>query len=98
MIARFRASVRLGAGTVLVVAGILFWMLTIALPLTSLHIGLLTSLDHVERQSLPIIVGGARDGLRLVRTVTTGAAPIVTLSRARAIFVFHSLMSIIIFL
>ena len=59
MISRFRASVRLGAGAVLVAAGVLFWMLAVVLPLTSLHVGLLTSLDHVGRQSLPIIAGGA---------------------------------------
>ena len=58
MISRFRASVRLGAGTILLVA-ILFWILAIVLPLTSLHVGLLASLDHAERQSLPIIAGGA---------------------------------------
>ena len=59
MISRFRARVRLGAETILVVAGIVFWTLAIVLPLTSLHIRLLTSLDQPERQSLPIIIGGA---------------------------------------
>src|SRR5215510_6349016 len=59
MISRFRASVRLGAGMILIVAGVLLWILVILLPLTSWHVGLLTSLGHVERQSLPIIVGGA---------------------------------------
>jgi hypothetical protein len=59
MILQFRASVRLGAGMVLIIAGVLFWILLIVLPLTSLHVRLLTSLGHVERQSLPIIVGGA---------------------------------------
>jgi len=59
MISRFRASVRLGAGTILIIAGILFSILAIALPLTSIHVGLLASLGHVERQSLLIIAGGA---------------------------------------
>jgi hypothetical protein len=59
MISQFRARVRLGTGTILIVAGILFWTLAIALPLTSLHVKLLTSLDHAERLSLLIIAGGA---------------------------------------
>jgi len=59
MISRFRGSVRLGAGTILIVAGILFWILAIVLSLTSFHVGLLASLDQAERQSLPIIAGGA---------------------------------------
>ena len=44
---------------ILIVAGILLWILAIVLPITSLHVRLLASLDHTERQSLPIIVGGA---------------------------------------
>jgi hypothetical protein len=59
MISRFGASVLLGTGTILIVAGIVFWILAIVLPLTSLHVGLLVSLDHAGRQSLPIIAGGA---------------------------------------
>ena len=59
MISRFRARGRLGAGIILVVAGIFFWILAIVLPITSLHFRLLTSLDYVGRQSLPIIAGGA---------------------------------------
>ena len=59
MISRFRGSVHLGAGTILIVAGILFWILAIVLSLTSFHVGLLASLDQAERQSLPIIAGGA---------------------------------------
>ena len=59
MISRFRASVRLGAGTILIIAGILFWIFAIVLPLTSIHVGLLASLGHIERQSLPIIAGDA---------------------------------------
>jgi hypothetical protein len=59
MISRFRARARLGAGTILLVAGILFWILAIVPPLTSLHVALLDSLDHAEGQSLAIIAGGA---------------------------------------
>ena len=59
MISLFRSRGRLGAGMILIVAGIFFWLLTIVLSLTSLHVRLLTSLDHVERQSLLIIAGGA---------------------------------------
>jgi hypothetical protein len=44
---------------ILIVAGIFFWILAIVLPITSLHVRLLTSLNYTERQSLPIIVGGA---------------------------------------
>ena len=44
---------------ILLVAGILFWILAIVLPPTSLHIGPLASLDQPERQSLPIVAGGA---------------------------------------
>jgi hypothetical protein len=58
MISRFRASVRWGAGMILVVAGILFWVLAIVLSLTSTHVGLLASLGDVERLSPPIIAGG----------------------------------------
>src|SRR6516225_8640171 len=59
MISRFRSRGRLGAGIILIVAGIFFWILAIVLPLTSLDVRLLISLDHVERQSLLIIAGGA---------------------------------------
>ena len=44
---------------ILLVAGILFWILAIVLPPTLLHIGPLASLDQPERQSLPIVAGGA---------------------------------------
>jgi hypothetical protein len=44
---------------ILIVSGIFFWILAIVLPLTSLHVRMLTSLDQVERQFLPIIAGGA---------------------------------------
>jgi len=59
MILQLRARGRLGAGVILIVAGIFFSILAIVLPITSLHFRLLTSLDYVGRQSLPIIAGGA---------------------------------------
>ena len=59
MISRFRARGRLVAGMILIVAGIFFWILAVVLPLTSLHMRLFASLGHVERQSIPIIAGGA---------------------------------------
>ena len=59
MISRFRARVRLGTAMILIVAGIFFWILAVVLPLTSLHMRLLASLGYVERQSIPIIAGGA---------------------------------------
>jgi hypothetical protein len=59
MISRFRVSVRRAAGMILIVAGILFWILVIVLPPTSFHVGLLTSLNRAERQSFPVIAGGA---------------------------------------
>src|SRR5262249_60090597 len=59
MISRFRARGRLVAGMILIVAGIFFWILAVVPPPTSLHMRLLASLGDVERQSIPIIAGGA---------------------------------------
>ena len=60
MITRFRASrLKRAAGLTLVLSGVLFWMLVVALPLTPLRVGLLTSLGHAEKQSVAVTAGGA---------------------------------------
>jgi uncharacterized membrane protein YphA (DoxX/SURF4 family) len=45
-------------GVILVLSGVLFWMLVVAVPLTPLHVGL-ASLGHVEKQFLGVVAGGA---------------------------------------
>ena len=45
-------------GIILVLSGVLFWMLVVAVPLTPLHVGL-ASLGHVEKQFLGVVAGGA---------------------------------------
>jgi hypothetical protein len=45
-------------GITLVLSGVLFWMLVVAVPLTPLHVGL-ASLGHVEKQFLGVVAGGA---------------------------------------
>jgi hypothetical protein len=45
-------------GITLVIFGVLFWMLSVAVPLTPLHVEV-ASLDHVEKQSLGVVAGGA---------------------------------------
>ena len=61
MTERYRASRRLKrvTGMTLVLSGVAFWMLVIALPLTPLHVSLLPSLGHAEKLSLAVTVGGA---------------------------------------
>src|SRR5262249_46528403 len=59
MTLRFRLSFRQGIATILIVLGLLFWMLAVVLPLTVLHVRLLASLDHSEKLSLAVVVGGA---------------------------------------
>jgi hypothetical protein len=58
MIGRYWANRRRKRVT-LVLSGVLFWMLVIALPLSPLHISLLPSLGHAEKLSLAVTVGGA---------------------------------------
>ena len=56
---RSQASIRKRAiGIILILSGVLFWMLVVAIPLTPLHVGL-ASLGHVEKESLGVVVGGA---------------------------------------
>ena len=45
-------------GITLVLSGVLFWMLVVAVPLIPLHVGL-ASLGHVEKQFLGVVAGGA---------------------------------------
>ena len=45
-------------GITLVLFGVLFWMLVVAVPLTPLHVGL-ASLGHIEKQFLGVVAGGA---------------------------------------
>ena len=61
MTERYRASRRLKrvTGMTLVFSGVLFWMLLIALPLAPLHVNLLPSLGHAQKQSLAVTAGGA---------------------------------------
>jgi hypothetical protein len=59
MTSRSWARIRKGAGMTLMLAGLLFWILAVVLPLTPLHVGLLASLGHIEKQSLGVIAGGA---------------------------------------
>jgi hypothetical protein len=61
MTERYRASRRLKrvTGMTLVLSGVLFWVLVIALPLSPLHINLLSSLGHAQKQSLAVTAGGA---------------------------------------
>ena len=58
MISRSRESIRKVAGMILMLAGLLFWILVVVLPLTPLHVRLFGSLGHVEEQSLGVIGGG----------------------------------------
>jgi hypothetical protein len=59
MTSRSRQSLRHGAGTILMVLGVLFWMLTVVFPLTALHFRLFAWLDHSEKLSLAVVAGGA---------------------------------------
>lgn len=59
MASRSRLSLRQGAGTILMVLGVLFWMLAVVFPLTTLHVRLLASLDHSDKLSLVVVAGGA---------------------------------------
>ena len=59
MSSRSRLTLRQGAGTILMVVGVLFWVLTAVFPLTALHFRLLASLDHSDKLSLAVVAGGA---------------------------------------
>jgi hypothetical protein len=61
MTERYRASRRLKrvSGMTLVLSGVLFWVLVVALPLSPLHVNLLPSLGHAQKLSLAVIAGGA---------------------------------------
>ena len=59
MTSRSRLKLRQGAGTILIVLGVLFWVLAVVFPLTALHIRLLASLDHSDKLSLAVVAGGA---------------------------------------
>jgi hypothetical protein len=61
MAERYRASHRLKrvTGMTLVLSGVLFWVLLIALHLAPLHVELLPSLGHAQKQSLAVTAGGA---------------------------------------
>jgi hypothetical protein len=43
----------------LVLSGVLFWLLVIALPISPLHVNLLPALGHAQKQSLAVTAGGA---------------------------------------
>ena len=59
MTPRYLAGIRKKyVGITLVLSGVLFWMLVVAVPLTPLHVGL-ASLGHVEKQFLGVVAGGA---------------------------------------
>jgi hypothetical protein len=59
MTQRFYTSIRKKyLAITLVISGVLFWMLVVAVPLTPLHVGL-ASLDHVGKQFLEVVAGGA---------------------------------------
>jgi hypothetical protein len=59
MTQQYYASVRKKyLGITLVILGALFWLLVAAVPLTPLHVGL-ASLDHVGKQFLGVVAGGA---------------------------------------
>jgi hypothetical protein len=59
MSSRFRLTLRQGAGTILMIVGVLFWVLTVVFPLTALHFRFLASLDHSDKLSLAVVAGGA---------------------------------------
>jgi len=59
MTSSLRTNIRKRAGTILLVAGMLFWTLVIVLPLAPLHMSWLNSLGHVQKQSLGVVAGGA---------------------------------------
>src|SRR6516165_2661983 len=59
MASRFRSSTRKVAGVALILAGVLFWILVVVLPLSPLHIELPTSVGHVQKQFLGVTIGGA---------------------------------------
>jgi len=52
-------STRKVAGIVLILAGVLFWILVVVLPLTPMRIELPTSVGHVQKQLLGVTIGGA---------------------------------------
>src|SRR6266851_7786931 len=55
MTSRYRASIRKKyLGVTLVLSGVLFWVLVVAVPLTPFHVAL-ASLGHVEKQSLGVV-------------------------------------------
>ena len=59
MSSRSRLTLRQGAGTILTIVGILFWVLAVVFPLTALHFRLFASLDHSDKLSLAVVAGGA---------------------------------------
>lgn len=59
MTSRSRLSLRRGAGTILMVLGVLCWVLAVVFPFTALHFRLLASLDHSDKLSLAVVAGGA---------------------------------------
>jgi uncharacterized membrane protein YphA (DoxX/SURF4 family) len=59
MIPRYLSSIsKKYLGITLVLSGVLFWMLVVAVPLTQLHVGF-APLGHVEKQFLGVVAGGA---------------------------------------
>ena len=59
MSSRSRQRLRHGAGTILMVLGVLSWVLAVIFHLTALHFRLFAWLDHSEKLSLAVVAGGA---------------------------------------
>jgi hypothetical protein len=59
MTSRSQLTLRQGVGTILIIVGVLFWVLTVVFPLTTLHFRLFASLDHSDKLSLAVVAGGA---------------------------------------
>ena len=59
MTSPLQANIRKRVGTILLVTGVLLWTLVVVLPLDPLHVRWLSSLGHVQRQSLGVVAGGA---------------------------------------